>query len=323
MDTIAVARAGFGNVVASCGTSLAEAQVKLLGRFTRRVVVNYDPDAAGQAATERSLVLLLEQGFDVRVLELPRVGDRVADPDLFIRERGADAYRRALAAAPAFVEYLIQRTRSLHAAGLNTPESKLQAMNYLLPYIQRIPNRLLRSEWATRIASELRIEEPVLREALRRAAAERRSEVQARPELLGAGPKPAERRLIQLLSEAEGFRQKLAQEIAAGELHRGLVTEKIFEALLPACLEGEAPDANAVAAALEEADRRLLFAILFEPAAEPAWAEAESCLSVLRRRKIEAELARVQQAIEANPSDEELRVLLARKQELRQRLASV
>src|SRR5260370_9760008 len=64
MDAIAVARAGVGNVVASCGTSLAEPQTKLLARFTRRIVVNYDPDTAGQAATERSLTLLLEKEFD-------------------------------------------------------------------------------------------------------------------------------------------------------------------------------------------------------------------------------------------------------------------
>jgi len=87
MDAIAVARAGISNVV-ECGTSLAEPQIKLLGRFTRRVIVNYDPDAAGQIATERSLSLLLEQDFEVRVLALPPIGDRKADPDLFIRERG-------------------------------------------------------------------------------------------------------------------------------------------------------------------------------------------------------------------------------------------
>src|SRR5258705_4700956 len=96
MDAIAVARAGISNVVASCGTSLAEPQIKLLGRFTRRVVVNYDPDAAGQTATERSLVLLLEQDFEVRVLALPAVGNKKADPDLFIREKGAEEYLKLL-----------------------------------------------------------------------------------------------------------------------------------------------------------------------------------------------------------------------------------
>src|SRR5438876_3211009 len=79
MDAIAAARAGAGNVVASCGTSLAEPQVKLLSRFTRRIVVNYDPDTARQAATERSLAILLEHRFEVRVLALPGK----ADPDKF------------------------------------------------------------------------------------------------------------------------------------------------------------------------------------------------------------------------------------------------
>src|SRR6185437_16831103 len=82
MDAIAVARAGFLNVVASCGTSLAEPQIKLLSRFTHRVVVNYDPDAAGQTATDRSIGLLLEREFDVRVLWLPGG----ADPDKFLAE---------------------------------------------------------------------------------------------------------------------------------------------------------------------------------------------------------------------------------------------
>ena len=82
MDAIAVARAGISNVVASCGTSLAEPQIKLLGRFTRRIIVNYDPDTAGQAATERSIALLLEQDFEVRVLALPPVGDKKAGPGL-------------------------------------------------------------------------------------------------------------------------------------------------------------------------------------------------------------------------------------------------
>src|SRR6202166_717100 len=113
MDAIAVARAGIGNVVASCGTSLAEPQIKLLGRFTKRVIVNYDPDAAGQAATERSGSLLLEHDFEVRVLALPAIGDQKADPDLYIREKGVEAYVQAVKEAPPYVDYLIGRARHM------------------------------------------------------------------------------------------------------------------------------------------------------------------------------------------------------------------
>jgi len=319
MDTIGVARAGVNNVVASCGTSLTETQVKLLGRFTHRVVVNYDPDTAGQAATERSLAILLEQGYDVRVLALPGG----ADPDKFIREQGAEAYRKLLDQAPAYVDYLIARARQMD---LSTGEDKLRAVNFLMPYVQRIPNRLLRSEWATRIAQQLGVDEPVLREALRRAATERRSEVKAKPELMARAAKPAERRLIQMLVEAEGFRAQLARELRAAGLHKGLETERIFAALMDACESGERPDPAALARALEEKDRRLLFEILFEPAAETSWDEAESCLGVLKRRQVEIELAAVQKQIESQPAappGDELRRLLVRKQELRRRLADL
>src|SRR5467141_1345933 len=319
MDAIAVARAGISNVVASCGTSLAEPQIKLLGRFTRRVIVNYDPDTAGQAATERSLSLLLEHDFEVRVLALPPVGDKKADPDLFIRERGKDEYLKLLKEAPPYVDYLIARARQMD---LTTGEGKLRAVNFLLPYVQKIPNRILRSEWATRIAQQLRLDEPVLRAALSKAATERRSEVKTQPELLGRAAKPVERRLIRMLAEAEGFRLELAQRLQNARLYHGLETEKIFAALVIASLSGKSVQATEVGAVLEERDRRLLFKILFEEANEPTWEEAMSCIEALQHRQAERELADVQRSIEANPAAPELRGLLEKKQELMRRLAA-
>jgi DNA primase len=307
MDAIAVARAGIANVVASCGTSLAEPQIRLLGRFTRRVIVNYDPDTAGQAATERSLTLLLEKEFDVRVLALPGR----ADPDKFLREQGADAYRKLLAAAPPYLDYLIGRARLMDRT---TAAGRVAALNFLMPYVQRLPDRLLRSEWATRIASELRVDEPVLRESLRRAAAERRSEVKPKAELLGPAVKPAERQLMKMLIESEGFRERLAREIAATGLHRGLETERIFEALISKV--EERPDPAALAASLEERDRRLLFGVLFEASEEGTWEAAESCLDVLRGLRIEQELAELQRRIDAQPPIEEVVKLGTRRLEL-------
>jgi DNA primase len=312
MDAIAVARAGIANVVASCGTSLAEPQIKLLGRFTRRIVVNFDPDTAGQAATERSLALLLEKEFDVRVLVLPGG----ADPDKFIGQQGADAYKSRLAEAPPYLDYLIARARQMDRS---TAAGKLASLNFLMPYLQRVPNRLVRSEWATRIASELRVDEPVLREALRRAAAERRSEVKPQVELLAPAIRPAERRLMQMLLEAEGLRERLAQEILAHRLHRGLETERIFEVLVTKA--GGWPDAATLGAALEERDRRMLFEVLFEPSAEATWEEAESCLGVLRSRSLRQELAELQKQIEAKTSPAELTRLLARRLEVQRMLA--
>ena len=319
MDAIAVARAGISNVVASCGTSLAEPQIKLLGRFTKRVIVNYDPDAAGQAATERSLSLLLEQDFEVRVLALPPVGDKKADPDLFIRERGKEAYLKLAKEAPPYVDYLI--VRALHM-DISTGEGKRRAVNFLLPYVQKIPNPILRSEWATRISEKFRIEEPVLRAELSKAARERRSEIKIQPEMMGRAAKPAERRLIRMLAEAEDFRQELAKRLQTAQLYHGLETEKIFAALIVANLSGAPVQATEVAALLEERDRRMLFEILFEETSEMTWEEAASCIEALQHRNAERELADVQRSIEANPPGTELRGLLEKKQELMRRLAA-
>jgi DNA primase len=328
MDAIAVARAGTSNVVASCGTSLAEPQIKLLSRFTKRVIVNYDPDTAGQLATERSISLLLENDFEVRVLALPAMnltaGDgtkysKNADPDLYIREMGVEAYTKLLKDAPPYVDYLIGRARHMD---LSSGEGKLRAVNFLLPYVQKIPNRLLRSEWATRIAQQLRLEEPVLRAALSKAAAERRSGLKVAPELVGRAAKPVERRLIRMLAEADSFRLELAQRLSDAALCAGLETEKVFAALIAANLAGTTIEATEIAAGLEERDRRMLFEILFEESSEFTWEEAESCIESLKNRQTERALAEVQRGIEAHPAPAEMRSLLEKKQELMRRLAA-
>jgi len=319
MDAIAVARAGFGNVVASCGTALAESQIKLLGRFTKRVIVNYDPDFAGQAATERSLSALLEQDFEVRVLALPAIGDKKADPDLFIREKGSDAYQKQLREAPPYIDYLANRTRGMD---LTTAEGKLKALNYLLPYLQKIPNKMIRTEWATKAAAQLKIDEPVLRAAFSKAAAERRSEVKTQAQLVNSNAKKAERRLIRMLAEAEAFRRELGEQLQSGQLYHGLETEKIFAALIVASFSGEPIQPSEIGAMLEDRDRRVLFEILFEEAQEGSWEEAQSCLEALSRKQVERELAEVQRGIEANPTGAAMRELLTKKQELMRRLAA-
>jgi DNA primase len=319
MDAIAVARAGISNVVASCGTSLAEPQIKLLSRFTKRVIINYDPDNAGQLAAERSVSLLLEQDFEVRVLALPPVGDKKADPDLFIRERGVEEYTKLLKDSPPYVDYLIARARKMD---LTTGEGKRRAVNFLLPYVQKIPNTILRSEWATQIAQQLHLDEPVLRAALSKAATQRHSELKIQPELVGRSAKPVERRLIRMLAEAEGFRRELAQRLQAAQLYHGLETEKVFAALIVASLADEPMQATEVATHLEERDRRILFEILFEEASEPTWEEAVSCVEALQHRQAERELAEVQRSIEANPPVTEMRGLLEKKQDLMRRLAA-
>ena len=286
MDSIALASVGIENVVASCGTSLTENQVKLLARFARRVVVNFDPDAAGVRATERSLDLLLEEGFEVKVLELP---DDL-DPDGFVRQKGEAAYREELGRAPSYLDYLTDRAAREH--DLESPEGKVAAVNAVLPRLARIPNRILRAETARRVAESLRIEERLVREEIDRAARERRPEVKVSAPRIKDEVSLAERQLLQILLENEELRKEFVPRIEESSLHRGLATEAIFEQLLQTD-PGAEVDVSGVAERLGTEQQKLLYGILASTAGSPGRDEAESSWGWLWRRHLERRLQKL------------------------------
>jgi DNA primase len=173
MDAISVYMAGIRNVLATSGTAFTEAQVRLLSRFTKRVVVNFDPDTAGANAAEKSIAMLTEEGFEVKIVTL----DGGLDPDRFVREQGLEAYMGALRTAKRHSDYLIDRARTLHPA--RTADAKVKAMNFLLPHIRRMPSPLQRDEFAADAAQKLGIDSAILRQELRQAAAQRSESVRS------------------------------------------------------------------------------------------------------------------------------------------------
>ena len=171
MDCISVYMAGIHNVVATSGTAFTETQVRLLSRFTRRVIVNFDPDTAGATATEKSIGLLTSEDFEVKVLTL----EGGLDPDRFVREQGIQAYGAALRAARRYSDYLIERARQQFPA--RTADAKVKAMNFLLPHIRRMPNPIQRDEFAADAAQKLGIDSSLLRHELKQAAAQRTASI--------------------------------------------------------------------------------------------------------------------------------------------------
>jgi DNA primase len=167
MDCISVYMAGVQNVLATSGTAFTEAQVRLLSRFTKRVVINFDPDTAGANAAEKSISLLTEEDFEVKVIAL----EGGLDPDRFVREQGIQAYMAALRTAKRHSDYLIDRARHLFPG--RTPDAKVKALNFLLPHIRRMPNRIQRDEFAADAAQKLTIDSAILRQELKQAAAQR------------------------------------------------------------------------------------------------------------------------------------------------------
>src|SRR5260221_4901227 len=256
MDCIAVYSAGFHNVAASSGTAFTETQVRLLGRFSKDIVVNFDPDTAGAAATDKSLGMLVEEEFKVKILRL----DAGFDPDLFIRKQGAEAYARALKGAPRYFEYLVDRV--MHMFPVKSPEGKKNAVNYLLPHIQRVPSRIERESLANDIAQKLNIDSAVLRQEFKSAAISRATTgVRATSD---SQITPAEKVLIRAASstvrdEAELRRMALAA-LDAERLHAGLATESLLQAILENALLVENGEgmADPMALPLSEPDRHLL-----------------------------------------------------------------
>jgi DNA primase len=294
MDCIAVYTAGYHNVIASSGTAFTEVQAKLLGRFSKNIVVNFDPDTAGAAAAERSLALLVSEDFQIKVLTL----ESGFDPDLYIRRKGKAAYDDALKHSQKYFDYLIERARTLFPA--RTPEGKVKALNYLLPHIQRVPSRIVRDEWANELSHRLGIDSAVLRQELRHAAGSRSaSRVSAAS---GGGLTDGERVLVRALASQELAQSPLSSRegqdtdfeparqahfaLTRERLHEGSAAERLIDALLVAHEQG----LDQMSLPLEEADRNLLAEILMDEHEELTAELLESAIRSLRRRVLRRQL---------------------------------
>jgi len=304
MDCISVFAAGFHNVIASSGTAFTQAQAALLGRFSKQVVVNFDPDAAGAKATERTLGLLVEEEFEIRVLTL----EQGFDPDLFVRRKGKEAYAGALKTSQRYFDYLIERARAQFQ--VRSAEGKLKAVNYLLPHIQRVPSRIVRDELAQEVAQKFSVDSAVLRQELKNAATSRKTtEVKAVPETQVTD---AEKLLIRALasgdqSDSEGYvsdrsgaddafdpARQAKFFLASERLHVGLGTESLIEALLNAPEGSEPMDLP-----LSDSDRGLLAAILIRHDEELTADKVDGAARALRRLQIKRRLEQLQRQLES------------------------
>jgi DNA primase len=302
MDCISVFAAGFHNVIASSGTAFTAAQAGLLGRFSKQIVVNFDPDAAGAKATERTLGLLIEEEFDIKVLTL----EPGFDPDLYVRRKGREAYAKQLkGSSQPYFSYLIERARAQFP--VRSGEGKKKAVNYLLPHVQRVPSRIVRDGLAEEIAQKLSIDSAVLRQELKHAAADRKSasvKTSAESQITDA-----EKILIRALTSGQQFQsedtvsdsdrsgaddafdpaRQARYAFAAERLHVGLGTESLIEALLNAAEGAELMD---LPIAAEE--RNLLAAILMKDDEELTAERIEGAVKGLTRVQIRRRLQEIQ-----------------------------
>jgi len=262
MDCISVFMGGIANVLATSGTAFTEHQVRLLGRFTKRVVLNFDPDQAGANAAEKTIALLVEEGFEVRVVTL----EGGLDPDRYIKERGMAAYSDAVRGAMRYADYLIERARMMFPG--RTAEAKVKALNMLLPHIRRVPNAISRSEFAENAAQKLGIESSLMRQV---------TEV--------------ERILLcaLVLPDAATARQVAAEQLG---MHPEWFSELPCAGVMEVLLLGPAPD-NPFEAAPDEASRTMLASALQGGGEDDLAEKVQGALDSLREKYLERRLREI------------------------------
>ena len=316
MDVIGVWRAGVRNAVATCGTALTDRQIGLIRRHCDTVVVNFDADRAGQAAAERSVELLLRDGMNVRVLELPGG----MDPDEYCKARGGEAYARQLEGAPRYFLWLLDRSRSQF--DLHSSEGRATAFERLLQSVLLLPDEIQRAATVAELAEHIGLETSVALNRLRQRTNQRQSS-RDEPRPVADGLSPSERLLVVLLTSDAGARSELlaaTAEVAA----RGLPSHRILAAVQAAAEAGEPFQYAAVEGRLDGPDRERLARLVFDkdrPA--PTVEEGREALAALRLQvagERHLELRRLIAAAERSSDMAELQRLLEQKTALEREL---
>lgn len=312
-------QAGVQPLVASCGTALTPAQARALRRLAGKVVLSYDPDAAGQSAAARSSELLVAEGFQVNVAMLP-AGQ---DPDTFIRAQGCDAYVEKLRTSTPYLEYLLDRAAQEH--DLAAEGGRRAFLGRMLGVAARIPDAAARDQFADRLAHKARITEEVVRTEIRKAAAQRRTEWTP-PGLTRAGEvKPAETGLLWALAHEPAAAASALLELEAKDLE-GLRTAAILRAAQG--LAGGPPEhlPGTLMERLNQEEAELVAAVS-QASRRPA--PADACVQALKRLRYERECAEVQREIDrlqqqgAPGDDARIDALSRQKMDLSQRIEAM
>jgi DNA primase len=311
LDLIVPYQFGARNVVASLGTALTTEQSKLLGRFARKVVVNYDGDRAGIQAAKKAIEILLAEDLEVKVLVLP---DN-ADPDEFIRRFGVTEYQRRRAQAQPHIQFVIEnalRERSLHR-----PADKAEAVEEVLPYIRAVSSRIQKREYFDMAMDSLGIDrENVNTSAWRRelwqAVRDNRPTRSSAVHVVAKETKvtAAEQRLLGLLLADADLRHQVLPMLKK-EDYEDLATAPLFEALLALDGEGTEVDFEALTRKTEgdEFASRVVPMVLMNSSLHGSNEHyvPEKCVSAFRLMKTEQRIEELRRelAIAERENDEE------------------
>lgn len=309
---------GFRNVIASLGTSLTTDQAKLLRHYTRRVVINYDPDTAGANATVRSADIFVREGFSVSIAQVP--GGQ--DPDSFLRDHGAEAYRDVLRSSVPLLSFLLSWRIREHKDPYS-PRGKREIVEQVVPHLAAIANRIERAEAVSRTAALLRLDENLILEEMRYVRKPQSRQLPATQPPRAAAVTQAEKTLV-LAALDPTHRHRVFSEVEP-DWFENLESGKIFEALFALNRQQRGLTVAAAAERLDPNDLDLLenLALADDTLSDDIVLE---CIRALRRKHFENLSRQVQLQIleeEKNAaSTENLQELLAMKAQIRKKIES-
>jgi DNA primase len=288
LDLIIPYQFGVRNAVASLGTALTPEQAKLLGRFARKIVVNYDGDKAGVQASKRAIETLLAEDFEVKVLVLPEN----ADPDEFIRREGLEEYQRRRGEALPYIQFVLDQ--AMRDRNLHNPPEKDAAIGEVLPVVRAVRSTIQKREYFDIAMDTLRVDAEMRRELWSRvktgASVDGAAVQQMSVRNKTVKPTIAEQRLLELLFADEDLRRAILPRIETTD-YESLPTAGIFRALREIEAEGARVDFGTLSEkTVEDPVAADLLPLLLMTESQRAEGEAmddvlaiaESCLNALR-----------------------------------------
>jgi DNA primase len=311
MDVIGAWQAGITEVVASCGTALTTEQIRAMKRHSQNLHLNFDPDAAGANAAERSIKLLLDENVRVRIVEL----EGGLDPDEYCKQNGAEAYHQRIAGAKTYFYWLADRARARF--NMREPQGRVDAFQFLLPAIQGLNDKLERVAVANDLASYLGVAPGLVLDHFRKAAADR---VERSPAPRTETSRATDRILLPLLVNDNEARAQLIDGLRDLPALRQLSTAPIFDALLTMYDAGETISFNTLHARIHPSLQDTLAAIVLDSgsAGGATLEDGLACVEALRREDRETMLRELKSRIKSAEREGRMGEALALMQQLSQ-----
>jgi DNA primase len=301
MDLLSLHEAGIKNSVATLGTALTAGHLRLIKRLSRNIVTVFDADQAGVKATLRSIDLFITEGVNATVLTMPEGHD----PDTFVREKGAEGFKKAIGSAMPIMEFFINE--ALKGKNATEIKEKLKVIEEVFPYIERLPSRIEQEHYIKIVSERTGVkEESLVREMRNRGSGgPKKFEVKLSDKGILSGAQTAEKKIIQLLLRYPELRERVAESGVLSDFQdeklRGLE-----ESILAAPFE-----ADPLEYLKTEEQKGLYLKLVMEmlDAVDPS-KEMDDCIEKIKLHKLKREKERVRREIEAGAKNGDESVLI-------------